>query len=352
VRIRDFLSRMIDTMALFSVAWALNAQSPPSPQANSGQAKTSPDMPQLEDVEQRLGPFAISGNNYTVVLHKKHLAAKEDTEPVDGVVAMEIVDTGGTVLYRRSFPLWAEVEAVSAWRIFPHILSGTNGTGLLVKSCPNVDPSDPDPESKASYEQIFGVVNGQLVPFSGPFTATLIKRDTSGLYRTAGALGSQADELRIALGTGRFVMIVPIRLDWAQGKLTLGPQCAETAAGEAHATCQYQVYDPSGYLHRPKAVTFARLYSSPNENSGRPERVVVKPAAQIEILGYRADMEMKQPDASHPPSPTDWPLKDMVQIGIAPHTDAWLQVRVDGKVGWIHSDEDLAAIGLPEPGPN
>jgi len=60
-------------------------------------------------------------------------------------------------------------------------------------------------------------------------------------------------------------------------------------------------------------------------------------------------MEMKQPDASRPPSPTDWPLKDMVQIGIAPHTDAWLQVRIDGKVGWIHSDEDLGAVGLPGP---
>jgi hypothetical protein len=299
--------------------------------------------------EERLGPFAISGNTYTVVLHEKHLAATEDEGAADGVVAMEIVDTAGAALYRRTFPLWADAEGVSAWRVFAHILSGANGTGLLVKSGPNIDPSAPDPESKASYEQIFGVVNGRLVPFSGPFLETLEKPDANGVYRTTRASDSQADELRMALGTGRFVIIVPIRVDWTQGKLTLGPQCPETAAGGAHAMCEYQVQDPSDHLQKPKDITFARLYSSPEASLGRPERVVVKPASHIDILACRAAMEMRQPDPSRPPSPTDEPLKDMVQIGVAPNTEAWLQVRIDGKVGWIHSGEDLAAVGLPEP---
>jgi hypothetical protein len=26
----------------------------------------------------------------------------------------------------------------------------------------------------------------------------------------------------------------------------------------------------------------------------------------------------------------------------------WLQVRIDGKEGWMHSDEDFRALGLPE----
>lgn len=28
--------------------------------------------------------------------------------------------------------------------------------------------------------------------------------------------------------------------------------------------------------------------------------------------------------------------------------DRWLKVRVDGKEGWIHSEEDFRALGLPE----
>ena len=91
-----------------------------------------------------------------------------------------------------------------------------------------------------------------------------------------------------------------------------------------------------------------RLYSSPDESSGRPERVVVKLASKIEILTCRTAYEMKQPEFLSPPAGREF-LKDAVQISPAPNTDTWLQVRVDTKVGWIHSDEDFTAIGLPEP---
>jgi len=59
-------------------------------------------------------------------------------------------------------------------------------------------------------------------------------------------------------------------------------------------------------------------------------------------------MEMSSPTL-RAAVPNRLAAEDMVQIGIAPHTDAWLQVRIDGKVGWIHSDEDLGAVGLPGP---
>jgi hypothetical protein len=297
-----------------------------------------------KETQERLGPFAISGNNYTVVLHKKHLATSEDGEAAsaDGVVAMEIVNAGGTVQYQRTYPLWADAEGVSAWEIFAHVLKGTNGTGLLVRSRPS--------ESSGFYEQIFGVVNGKLVPFCGPFPAMDVKPDASGMYRTVGPLGPQADEIPVTMGTGRFVIAIPIRLDWAQGKLTLAPQCPELAAGNAHATvCQYQMVDPKSFLQKPKSVTFVRLYSSPNENSGKPERAMVKPTSQIDLLAYLADIELKQPDFLRAPLPEEFPVKDMASIGIAPNSDGWLQVRIDGKVGWIHSDEDLAAVGLPQP---
>ena len=138
-------------------------------------------------------------------------------------------------------------------------------------------------ESSGFYEQIFGVVNAKLVPFCGPFPAMDVKPDASGVYRTAGPLGPQADEMRVAIGTGRLLIVVPIRIDWAQGKLTLAPKCPESAASSSHAMCQYQMVDPNSVLQKPKDVTFVRLYSSPNENSGRPERVVVKPASKIDL---------------------------------------------------------------------
>jgi hypothetical protein len=290
--------------------------------------------------EERLGPFSIFESNYAVVLHKKHLPASQDSGPLDGVVAVEIVNTTGATQYQRTYPLWADAEDVAAWTVSAQILKGTNGTGLLMRSRPS--------ESSGFYDQVFGVVNGKLVPFCGPFLAMDVKPDASGVYRTAGPLGPHADELPVTMGTGRFVISIPIRLDWAQGKLTLAPQCPELAAGNAHAMCQYQMVDPKSFLQKPKSMTFVCLYSSPNENSRKPERVVVKPSSEIDLLAFIADMQLNQPDFLHPPSPGEFTVKDMATIAIAPNSDAWLQVRIDGKVGWIHGDEDLNALGLPE----
>lgn len=313
------------------------------PQPTTPGIATPAGVAEEKTTEERLGPFAISGNNYAVVLHKKHLSVTEAGEPysADGVVAMEIVDATGAATYGRSYPLFADDEALSAWSVSAYILKGTNGTGLLMRSRPS--------ESSGFYEQIFGVVHDKLVPFCGPFSAMDVKPDASGVYRTVGPLGPQADEISVMMGTGRFVIAIPIRLDWAKGKLTLAPQCPELAAGNAHAMCPYQMVDPKSSLQKPKSVTFVRLYSSPNENSGKPERVIVKPASQIDLLAYLADMELKQPDFLHAPLPGEFPVKDMASIGIAPNSDGWLQVRIGGKVGWIHGNEDLDALGLLEP---
>ena len=318
-----------------------SVQQPSGSQPSTPGPATSTNLAETKETEERLGPFPNSGSNYTVVLHKKHLLASEDSGPLDGVVAMEIVDAAGAVHYKRTYPLWADAEAVSAWTVSAYILKGTNDTGLLMRSRPS--------ESSGFYEQIFGIVNGKLVPFCGPFPQMDVKPDASGVYRTVRPLGPQADEIPVMMGTGRFLIVIPIRLDWAQGKLTLAPQCPELAAGNTHAMCQYQMVNPKSFLQKPKSVTFVRLYSSPNENSGKPERVIVKPASQIDLLAYLADMELKQPDFLHAPLPKEFPVNDMASIGIAPNSDGWLQVRIDGKVGWIHSNEDLDALGLPEP---
>jgi hypothetical protein len=36
--------------------------------------------------------------------------------------------------------------------------------------------------------------------------------------------------------------------------------------------------------------------------------------------------------------------KDGIGLGVA--DDIWVKVRIGGKEGWIHTDEDLQAIGL------
>jgi len=41
-------------------------------------------------------------------------------------------------------------------------------------------------------------------------------------------------------------------------------------------------------------------------------------------------------------------MPDASSVGISADSDLWLKVRIDGKEGWIHSEEDFQALGLPE----
>jgi hypothetical protein len=38
------------------------------------------------------------------------------------------------------------------------------------------------------------------------------------------------------------------------------------------------------------------------------------------------------------------------QVGLSVSEDVWLKVRIDGKEGWIHSQENFQAVGLPQAG--
>jgi hypothetical protein len=335
---------------LSAIAWSIvpaRAQHQSGSQAPAAQPGSSA-AAQRDEFDDRLGPFQIAGQNYTVVLHKKHLASTEDAPAIDGVVSMQIVDAAGTVLAQKTLRLWAGEDGKEAWSVVAGRLSGANGTGLLVKFGENIDTSVPDPNANSwFYSQFFGVVDGKFVPFGGPFGGILAKRDADGTFQTVRTPGSQADELRSPLCNGRFCFDVPVQIDWVQGKLVLPQQCAQPA-GAARGMCQYQIEDPKKNLRRSGEVTFVRLYSSPDENSGRPQRVLVKPDSKIDFLAAEAAVEMKQVDISPAPSGADDPMRDRVQIQFIPNTEAWLQVRVDAKAGWVHSDEDLDAIGLPE----
>ena len=81
--------------------------------------------------------------------------------------------------------------------------------------------------------------------------------------------------------------------------------------------------------------TFARFFSEANENMGIPEHVVVQKDSKVEILGSRAI--------------TTWNENgELIQPVL---TDVWLHVRIDNNTGWIHGEDDFAAIGLPAGSP-
>ena len=347
MRMADLLLSTLLAMAVLSAAVAQGGQSPATQQAATQQPSTSAEAPRLEDAEQRLGPFQIGGRSFTVVLRKKRLPqAKELAETI---VAMEIQDATGTRQYRRSFPFRVVARTFSeTWAVSAGILTGTNGRGLLVSYDSYSEPSAPV-EEPGAWWQVFGVVNGRFMPFSAPLyvQGTLLSHRTGSAYGTARPLGKEADALEFRLWTGNFRLIFPVRVDWAQGKLMPAQRCAKRAANGPRDVCQYNVVAQDNRSH---AMTFVRLWPAADETSGKPERVVVNEDSKVEFLAAQAQVDWREGAAAGRPVSLEKPMNDSGRFGVAQNTDVWLKVRIDGKEGWIHTEEDFAAIGLPAVG--
>lgn len=299
-------------------------QNPPLNQA----AVAAQDALKLEDVEERRGPFSLAGENFTAVLHSKRLPGKSGPD-AEALASLEIVNAAGAVEYQETFPLSVENgEFSESCSVGIQALQGTNGNGLLLDT--GCEPSAP--MSGGSW-QILGLSNGKLAPIGKQITTE------GGLGAFApGAtkqLGSATqilpDVINVRVWTGYFFAVVPVDIDWNDRKLVQGQHCFyQTGHGMAEEGCEMPV---DGAERRPteQDMTFVRVFSESNERSGTPEHVVVKKDSKVEILGGKVLITWQEGS-------------DAIGLGVG--NDVWLKVRIDGKEGWIHTDEDLNAIGL------
>ncbi len=322
-----------------------SAGSPQSPAPALAQpaASTTPIKP-AEDVEQRLGPFSIAGKEFTAVLQKQLPAGAKAGEG-QTVVSMEIRDAAGAPQFSRAFANQGGddgfINTVSV-SVIP--LSGATGNGLLVSYDMDSEPSAPEPES-SGWWQVFGVVDGKLKPFGGPF---LVQGDLLPADRSSRALAfgkpiaAPGDVLQFKIWAGRFRLVFPIRIDWTQGKLAPMQPCDKTSA--TTEPCNYGVVpEDERYV---ADMTFVRLCTNPIEACQKPERVVVKRDSKVEFLATRAEVEWNPGKLSGWSGDPKNAMGDAGGIAIT-SKESWLKVRIDGKEGWLHSQEDFDALGMP-----
>jgi hypothetical protein len=344
VRKPGLISKMIVTIALLCVAWPVRAQSSPSAQANSGQAKNSADTPQLEDLEQRLGPFSFHGENFTVVLHEKRLTGGRDAFFSQTLGTLEILDSKGAVQYQRVFKFGVEEGRFErSLTASARLLSGKYFTGLLISYRLRLASGE-----NAEAWQVFGYQDGRYKaqdarfrifdkPMRGDYGA-----NTSAEMQLATPTGvvtkpmtPEGEIFEFRVWTGNFYLILPVGVDFAHGKLRPGIRCAGTGGGKPgmhEIGCDMRV---EAERKPPEAeTTFLRVLNDSEPVQGEPLHLVLDKNSKIEILKANAFV--------------DWGLSgDLMQVAFR---DVWLQVRIDGdeqKMGWIHTNEDFAAIGLP-----
>ena len=286
---------------------------------------TSPaEQPKIESVEERKGSFTIQGQTFTVVQHLKHtgqMGAFDET-----LALLEIVDSGGVIQYRDDFPY--AVEAGGFCGASVKVISGSNGAGFLLDMA--CDPSAP--ESGGPW-QILGLTNGKISPLGKPFSAAGRMGDfvPGKINKTGTFTQIMPDELRIRLFTGYFHVSVALRVGWWEGGLALAQHCFyQTGHGFAPDGCEMPVEDVERQPGEQE-LTFVRMFRESNAQVGIPEHVVVKKDSQVEILAGKVFVTLEE-------------SKSGINLDVGP--DIWVKVRIDGKEGWIHTEEDLQAVGL------
>ena len=132
---------------------------------------------------------------------------------------------------------------------------------------------------------------------------------------------------RIMMRTGT------LRIDLTEPKLESGVRCyTQTGHGLGETGCEVPVEanrDPAS------DDTFVRMFSAPTEDSGIPNHAIIRKDSKVEFISASVRFVFNDSGES-------------IDLGV--RDDVWLKVRIDGNVGWIHTQEDLAAIGLPQAG--
>ncbi len=286
---------------------------------------------QLEDVEERRGPFSLGGQVFTAVLHYKHLPGKTG-QGSQALASLDVLDAAGTVQYREAFSFATEDAAfVEDCSIDIQLLSGTNGKGLLLDT--GCEPSAP---MSGGPWRVLGLINGKLVAFGKPIVTEGQRGDfkPGAANRIGQVTQILPDVLNIRVWTGYFFASVPLRVDWLHGELALAQHCFyQTGRGMAEGGCEMPAEDAE---LRPRAqdMTFVRLFPESND-AGLPAHVVVQKSSKLELLAGKALIRWEE-------------QKEFIHLGVG--DDVWIKVRIDGKEGWIHTVEDLAAIGLYQSG--
>jgi hypothetical protein len=325
-------ARAVAASASAAAQASLPQRESPSPNTQVTQTTHSSGEPELQDVKERKGPFTFGGQTFTVMVRSKRVPGKQD-DFAQTLVSFDIVDAGGAVLHHEEFPYAIENrEFTETCSMTVNPITGSNGAGLLLDT--RCLPSTP---MSGGPWQIFGIVNAKLAPIGKPLSAEGEMGDfVPGKINHIGNLTQiLPDQLTIRLYTGYFFVSVPVRVNWMEGKLALAQHCFyQTGHGVAEGGCEMPI---EGVERHPgeQELTFVRMFTESNEQIGAPAHVVVKKDSRVEILAGKVGVTWDEG-------------KDGIGLGVA--GDIWVKVRIDGKEGWIHTVEDLQAIGLYQAG--
>ena len=300
----------------------------------------------LQDVSETLGPFVIAGESFSVVLHSKSLMGVAGANRSRTLVDLEIRDHSGAALYRKAFPYHVSESGFDqVIRASVRLLPGDNLTGLLVTYT-----REPAVPGSQQFWQFFGFRDGKLGLFDPPgsepamnsparFTGVMMMTP-NGPAAMPTPMRGPLDTVELRVWTGNYYAIVPLKVDWRGGKLMVGQHCLESGGGpglhEVGCDMRVETQPVSGNAE----FTFARVFPTPEEQAGvAVQHAVIPRSADVQFLKARAI--------------ANWISDgDVLRVQLQ---NLWLKVLINNNTeyeGWIHAEQDLAAVGLPARSPS
>jgi hypothetical protein len=302
----------------------------PAAPVPSSQQSANVASSQLEDVTDHGNPFQIDGQTYTVVSRYKRIIGKATVE-TEAITSLEIRDSSGSTAFSEQFSYAFEKgEFTESCSASAELLSGSMKKWIFVSS-----ECLPDAPMSGGPWEVLGVANGKLVRWGKPlYTQGEFIRFVPGKVSKVGSATSFGiDGLEFKVWTGNFFVTFPVRIDLTEPKLESGMRCyTQTGHGLGETGCEVPVEanrDPAS------DDTFVRMFSAPTEDSGIPNHAIIRKDSKVEFISASVRFVFNDSGES-------------IDLGV--RDDVWLKVRIDGNVGWIHTQEDLAAIGLPQAG--
>ena len=262
-----------------------------------------------------LGPFAIDGRNFTVRLsvncykESAHTGMCNEDEQ-EAVKSMKIEDEAGKTRFSQSFPVGFMHQ------LERHVVDATLLEGQGHQALEITYTKLPSHANTGVTIRLFGLRNGTL---------QALNEDPLEFYGQLGELPAgesknskkllAGDTLPIYVLTSYFYIASPVRVNWKNFRL------------EQQESGEFDVVHQPPYERKPDVLAdgFVHLYPSP-DTGATPAGVNITPQSHVQVL--------KAKFRKGPPQEHDRP------------SDTWLQVSVDGKVGWIVGLDDYTAAGL------
>lgn len=308
----------------------------PPPSTPDASSKTS--VPASVSTADSTESFAIAGHTFRMLKHVQRTAQDESVE------WWELRNSKDQVVYRETYP----VSVVNgAFDFTVHVTAApftTNeGAGIVVQH--DEEPSDP---LAGGSVQVFGYKYGRekygvdesLFQSFGPPISVQgeylgVDTDTTRPKPTLppGITTMTMDDiLKFKIWTGNFFVMYPVRINWITGSLQPARRCMEMTSKGRSGRCSFPVEVEA---HRGSEATFVRLFPDADDGS-TPKHIILQPDTKVEYLEARLQI--------------DWASEDGKSVGFNVNGDVWLKVRIGGQEGWVHSEEDFEALGIPQAG--